>query len=187
MAEALTRTKLDIDAYIEGELNSDTRHEYLSGEVYAMVGASDAHNILALNLATALHTHLRGGPCRPFVTDMKVRVRVGEDDYFYYPDVMVACRPDDHARYYREQPILLVEVMSESTERIDRGEKLLAYRNIPALDEYLLLAQDSVAATLYRRTTDWGSIRLAAGDELVLASVGFRIPLATLYEGVPGL
>ncbi len=186
MAEALIERKLSIAEYIEGELRSDTRHEYLAGETYAMVGASDAHNIICLNLATALHAHLRGGSCRVFMADMKVRVRVGQDDYFYYPDLMVACRPEDNARYYREQPVLLVEVMSESTERIDRREKLFVYRDIPALEEYLLLAQDRVEATLHRRASDWGSRRLAAGDELVLACLDFRIALTTLYEGVAG-
>lgn len=187
MPEARSQPKLTIDAYIEGELRSETRHEYLAGETYAMVGASDAHNIVSGNLFAALHAHLRGGPCRVFTADMKVRVRVGEDDYFYYPDVMVACLPEDNARYYREQPVLIAEVMSESTERVDRREKLLVYRHIPALEEYLLLAQDTMDATLYRRAGDWGSRRHAAGDDLVLTCLNFRIPMKGLYEGVPGL
>jgi Uma2 family endonuclease len=187
MPEALFRPKLDIDAYLEGELRSDIRHEYLAGEVHALVGASDAHNIIAGNLYVALHTRLRAGPCRPFMADMKLRIRAGGDDYFYYPDVIVACRPDDNARYYREHPVLLVEVMSESTESIDRREKLVAYRNVPSLEEYLLLVHDRVEATLYRRAGGWGSLRFAAGDELQLASVDLTLPLAALYEGVPGL
>lgn len=187
MPEARDKPRLDIDAYIEGELRSEIRHEYLAGQVCAMVGASDTHNIIAGNLFSALHVHLRGGPCRAFMTDMKVRVRVGQDDYFYYPDLMVACSPEDSARYYRERPILIAEVTSESTERIDRREKLLAYRHIAALEEYLLLAQDRVAATLYRRADDWGSRQLAAGDELELACLDFEAALASLYEGAPGI
>jgi Uma2 family endonuclease len=187
MAKALIEPKASVAEYIEGELRSEVRHEYLAGETYAMVGASDAHNIVCLNLATVLHTHLRGGPCRVFMADMKLRVRAGQDEYFYYPDLMVACRPEDDARYYREQPILIVEVMSESTERIDRREKLLVYRDIPVLEEYLLLAQDRAEATLYRRADGWGSRRLAAGDELQLSSVDFSVPLRVLYEGVPGI
>lgn len=187
MAEAASRSRLEVETYLQGELNAEQRHEYLAGEVYAMVGASDAHNIITLNLASALHAHLKGGPCRAFMSDMKLRLRAGEEDYFYYPDVMVACQPGDAARYYREQPIFLAEVTSETTERIDRREKLFAYRGIAALEEYLLLAQDSVAATLYRRAAGWSAVRLGAQEELNLASLNLRLPLHALYDGVAGL
>lgn len=184
---ALTIPALDVGDYIQGELASDIRHEYVAGEAYAMVGASDRHNLICLNLASAMHTHLRGGPCRVFMADMKVRVKVALDDYFYYPDVMVACRPEDNARYWREQPSLLVEVMSDSTARLDRREKWLVYQHIDALVEYLLLEQDRPEATLYRRPEgqgDWTARHLGPGDDLELASVHLTLPLAQLYEGL---
>lgn len=174
---------LSVEAYLAGELSAEVRHEYLAGEVYAMTGASRSHNLIAGNLFAALHVHLRGGPCRVFMGDMKLRLRDAQDDYFYYPDLMVACRPEDKARYWCEQPKLIVEVLSESTERIDTREKLFAYRNIEALEEYALLAQDRREATLYRRAHGWGATRLRDEAELELESVGLRLPLAEVYEG----
>ena len=178
------KVPVSVETYLAGELNGEVRHEYLAGEVYAMTGASRPHNIISLNLAAALHAHLRGGPCRVFVNDMKLRLRDAQDDYFYYPDVMVACRPEDNARYWCEQPKLVVEVLSESTERVDTREKLFAYRIVAALEEYVLLAQDKPEATVYRRTAEgWVATRLAGADTLELASVDLRLPLAQVYEG----
>jgi Uma2 family endonuclease len=178
---------LAVEAYIEGELHSEVKHEYLAGEVYAMAGASAAHNLIAGNLFSALHRHLRGGPCRVFMSDMKVRIHHVREDYFYYPDVMVACRPEDNARYWREQPKLIVEVLSESTERVDTREKFFAYQTIADLEEYVVLEQDRRAATIYRRSGgDWTSLEAAGDDLLELASVGLRVGLAEIYEGVEG-
>jgi len=176
------KVPLSVEAYLEGEERAEVRHEYLAGEVYAMTGASAPHNIISGNLFAALHAHLRGDPCRVFMNDMKVRLALMREDYFYYPDVMVASLPADNARYWREQPKLIVEVLSESTERIDSREKLFAYRNIEALEEYVLLAQDRREATVYRRADGWGACRLGGDDLLELASVGLTVPLAQLYE-----
>jgi len=181
------RTPLTVEAYIEGELHAEVRHEYLAGEVYAMTGASAPHNVIAGNLFSALHAHLRGGPCRVFMSDMKVRIQDAGEDYFYYPDLMVACRAEDNARYWREQPTLIVEVLSESTERIDHREKRWAYQRIAALEEYVLLAQDRMEAEVYRRAEDWMPQRFAADDTLTLASVGLSLPMMQVYEGTAGL
>lgn len=178
------KTPLSVDAYIEGELHSEVKHEYLAGEVYAMSGASAAHNIIAGNLFSALHRHLRGGSCRVFMSDMKVRIQHAREDYFYYPDVMVACQPNDNARYWREQPKLIVEVLSESTERIDLREKFFAYQTLPALEEYMLLAQDKREATVFRRSEGWAAC-IVNGDALLeLTSVGLSVGLGEVYEGV---
>lgn len=177
------KTPLSVEAYLEGEQHSEVRHEYLAGEVYAMTGASAAHNIIALNLATALHAHLRGGPCRVFMSDMKLRLRHAQDDYFYYPDVMVACQPDDNARFWREQPKLVVEVLSDSTERIDSREKLFAYQHIEALEEYVLVAQDRREVTLYRKSDGWSACRPFGAEVIELVSVGLNLVMDTLYEG----
>jgi Uma2 family endonuclease len=175
---------LSVEEYLRGELASETRHEYIGGQVYAMVGASDAHNLIAMNLATALHGHLRGGPCQVFMADMKARVAIAGEDVFYYPDLLVSCRPDDRARYWRTHPCLIVEVLSETTARTDRREKLLAYREIDALEEYLLVDQDAPQVTLLRRADAWQPRRLDAADTLRLDSVGLEIPVAEIYEGV---
>jgi Uma2 family endonuclease len=178
---------LAVEDYIEGELHSEVKHEYLAGEVYAMAGASRAHNLITRNLGFALHRQLRGGPCQVFMSDMKVRLHHIRDDYFYYPDVMVACRPEDNARYWCEQPKLLIEVLSESTERVDTREKLFAYQTIADLVEYVVLAQDRREVIVYRRTAgEWISLKVAGEGELELASVGLVIGLAEIYEGVEG-
>lgn len=177
---------VSVEAYLEGEARAEIKHEYLAGELYAMTGASAPHNLIAGNLFSALHAHLRGGPCRVFMSDMKLRLRDALDDYFYYPDLMVTCRPEDNARYWREQPKLVLEVLSESTERIDSREKLFAYRQIAALEEYVLVAQDRREVTLFRRAEGWGALHLHGDAELELASLGLRLPLDQVYEGALG-
>lgn len=171
--------------YLEGEQASDIRHEYLGGEVHAMVGATDRHGLLTGNFFAALHQHLRHRPpCQVFASDMKVRLTIADDTYFYYPDILVSCRADDRQRLYREHPVVLVEVLSETTERTDRREKFFAYQTIASLREYVLVAQDQQQLTLYRRDKGWKMETLAAGDTLTLPSLEFSLPVAMLYEGV---
>lgn len=173
------------EAYLQSELVAEVKHEYIGGLVYAMVGVSDRHALLVMNLAAALHRHLRGGPCQVFASDMKLRLRLAQETVYYYPDILVSCQPDDRARYWREQPVVLVEVLAEATERIDRREKYLAYQTIASLQEYVLIAQDRVHVTLFRRSADWQPQFLGQGDVLRLDSLGFSQPVAELYEGVP--
>jgi Uma2 family endonuclease len=185
MAQTATcPTPIAVETYLQGELISEVRHEYIAGQVYAMTGVSTAHNLIACNLLASLHGHLRGGPCRVFMSDLKLHLRIAGEDIFYYPDLMVCCQADDRAPYWREQPCLIVEVASESTARIDRREKLLAYREIPALQDYLLVEQHAVGLTLFTRTAGWQPRTLGVGDTLHLASVGLSIPLADIYEGI---
>jgi Uma2 family endonuclease len=174
----------DVETYLQGELTSEVRHEYIAGQVYAMTGVSVAHNLIGLNLATALHAHLRGGPCRVFMSDLKLHLRIAGDDIFYYPDLMVCCQAEDRARYWREQPCLIVEIASASTARIDRREKFLAYREISSLDDYLLVEQDAVVLTLFNRSAGWQPKALGVEDTLNLASVGLTVPVAEIYQGV---
>ncbi len=118
------------------------RHEYLGGEVYAIAGASEEHNVVSMNLGTLLHFHLRGRrgcPCRTFMTDMKVRLEIVGDEVLYYPDLMVTCDPRDTDRYFKRYPSVLVEVLSADTERTDRREKLLSYLRIETLETYILV------------------------------------------------
>lgn len=180
---AKKREWMSEEAYLAREEGSEVRHEYLAGEIYAMSGASARHNIICGNLFAALHRHLAGGPCRVFMSDVKVRVQVQEEVYYYYPDVMVACRPEDDAPYHREQPCVLVEVMSEGTERIDRREKFFIYREIPALEEYVLIGQDKPEVIVYRRAEGWARECPAVDGTLRLKSLSFSMPVAALYAG----
>ena len=175
---------LSVEDYLTGEEGGEQRHEYIGGEVYAMVGTSDRHNLIALNLATVLRPHVRGTPCRLFMSDMKVRLRVASDDAFYYPDLMLACDPDDRATYYRTHPCLIVEVLSDTTERIDRREKLLAYTSIDSLQEYVLLSQNRIEAELHRRADGWRAQVISSGD-VRFQCLGLTVPLTTIYEDVP--
>ena len=176
---------LTVDDYLEGEPLSEVRHEYIGGVVYAMAGASDEHNAICLNLATALHPHLRGKTCRVFMTDAKVRLRIAADDLFYYPDLMIACDPRDTDRYFKRFPRVLIEVLSETTERTDRREKFLSYTQIETLEEYVLVAQDRMEVTLFRRANRWQPEILTRAEALLrLASIDFSLPLAGIYEGV---
>ena len=164
MANPQSQSPISIEAYLEGEKHGDVRHEYLAGQIYAMVGASDRHNLIAGNLFAALHQTTRGGPCQVFMSDMKLRIDTAGETYFYYPDLMVCCDPDDRARYWRTRPKLIVEVLSESTERIDRREKRLAYIQLDSLNHYLLVEQEFPSLTLYSRDDGWRPQRLEAGD-----------------------
>lgn len=175
---------ITVDEYIEGELQSEVRHEYIGGQVYAMSGGSEAHNVLSGNLYAALRQHFRGKPCKVFMADMKLRLSIAEDDIFYYPDLLVTCDPSDDAKYYKTKPTVLVEVLSPSTERLDRREKFLSYQRLSSLEEYVLVDQEEMRVTLFRKVNQWKPEHLKVGDRLALSSVDFEQSLADLYEDV---
>src|SRR6266536_6049488 len=147
--------RVGVEDYLTGERDSPVRHEYVGGAVYAMAGASDEHIALCMNLAFALRSQLRGKPCRVQMSEGKARLRVAEEEIFYYPDVMVAGDPRDTGRYFKRYPRVLIEVLSETTERIDPREKFLSYRQIETLEEYVLVAQDKMEVTVFRREFQW--------------------------------
>ena len=184
MSQPAQHRRISVEAYLTDEQGADIRHEFIGGRLYAMVGASDRHNLVAGNVFVAVHQHLRGSPCQVFMSDMKVRMRLGNDDIFYYPDVVVSCAEDDREPYFRGQPCLIVEVLSDATERVDRHEKLLAYTRIESLETYVLLAQDQAEATLYRRSTDWTAEQVTAEGILPLDCVGLDLSMTSVYEGV---
>jgi Uma2 family endonuclease len=180
---------ISVDDYLAGELESPIKHEYIGGVVYAMAGARNAHNIIATNTLGALHSRLRGRPCRPFNSDTKIRVRLPTHWRFYYPDASVICRPNSQVDSFQDEPVVIVEVLSKATRRIDGGEKKDAYLTIGSLSAYVLLEQDTVAAVVYRRT-EQGFIReVLRGVEAVLPlpEIGIELPLAEIYDGVETL
>ena len=175
------------DEYLEGERSAEVRHEYVDGHVYAMAGASDDHNRIAGNIFAELRERLRGHRCEPFINDMKVKIPPAFADVYYYPDVLVACDPTDNARYFRERPTVLIEVLSPETERTDRREKAIAYRQIPTVEAYVLVEQERMAATILRRTEPgWQSeVIEKRGSILKLPGIGVEIPLERIYERTP--
>lgn len=141
--------------YLEGEKLSDIRHEYINGHVYAMAGESKTHNEIVGNLYMLLRQHLRGSDCRVFIENVKTHVQHLKDKKYFYPDVQVTCESEDNSEYYEDNPKLIIEVLSPSTERRDRSEKFSTYRKIPILLEYVLVAQDIQRVEVYRRSTSW--------------------------------
>lgn len=175
--------KLTIDAYLKGELDSDVRHEFYDGQVYAMAGAGRQHNIISLNIATLLRQKTSGTDCSSFLADMKLYI--SELDRFYYPDILLSCDKDDNHEYYCEKPCLIVEVLSPSTEGTDRREKLHAYQSIPSLKEYIMVSQEEQKLELYRRDGDhWQYYLLDKNDTLELECLDLVITMAEVYEDV---
>jgi Uma2 family endonuclease len=177
---------LSVDQYLEFEAESEHRHEYIDGIVYAMAGASEKHELIKGNLFAAIHGHLRGGPCKAYSSDFKVRLQIDRRDLFYYPDVMVACGREGGASRYLHYPKLIVEVLSGSTESIDRREKFLSYKQIGTLEEYALVSQEAAQITISRRAANWVPQMHTGPDEIAaFQSIGLALPLAQIYEGVP--
>ena len=172
------------EEYLEGERSAEVRHEYVDGHVYAMAGASDDHNRIAGNIFAELRERLRGHRCEPFINDMKVKIPPAFADGYYYPDVLFACDPTDNARYFRERPTVIIEVLSPETERTDRREKAIAYRQIPTVEACVLVEQERMAGTILRRTEPgWPSdVIEAPGAILKLPGIGVEIPLERIYE-----
>lgn len=191
MAIALIKPRLSPAEYLEIERGAETRSEYIEGEMYAMSGASYAHNVIVTNLAASLHASLKGGPCRAVVSDMRVKDDASE--LYTYPDVVVVCgKPRFEEPAYLDtltNPTLLIEVLSPSTERHDRGLKFAYYRTIPSLREVLFVAQDRPIVEQYTRGEgeDW-LLHAVQGLEatIQLASVDARLSLAELFEGALG-
>lgn len=165
---------------IENDNNTETRHEYVNGLVYAMTGASRNHNRVVRRLMTRLDLHLQGTRCEPFQSDMKVKIKRGDDVRFYYPDLQVACE-EEADRYYNEQPCLIVEVLSDSTQRTDRTEKLIAYQTIECLQEYVLLSQDAPYLEIYRRKNDWQRESFKEKQSVTLESIDLTLAVEVLY------
>lgn len=191
MTTALQRpSPISVADYLAGEQHTDIKHEYLAGDLVAMGGASRAHGLIAGSLLTLLLPHARLKGCQLFLADMKVRIDHEGDSWFYYPDLVLSCDPADRDPLFVSNPCLLVEVLSPSTEQTDAREKLLAYRLLPGLREYLLLRQDRLEAVLYQKNTEgrWQQLRLAEpAQALPLHCLPAAPTLAEIYADVPEL
>ncbi len=173
---------LSVEDYLAGEEISDIKYEYVEGQVYAMAGAKINHNKIVRNMSSLLWNHLRHEPCEPLSGDMLVKT-LGKR--FRYPDVVVVCDDDpSEDERVRESPILIIEVLSKSTRKKDKGEKRLEYLAIPSLLEYVLIEQDFAEVEVQRRSANWQSAYYFLGDEVVLESVNATLPVETIYERV---
>lgn len=171
--------------YLAFEESSAVRHEFVAGEIRATGGASRAHNKISGNIFAHLHAKLRGGPCEVFMNDFKVRLEVAREEFFYYPDVVVSCHLRDIEKYFLRSPTLVVEVLSPSTETIDRREKHTHYRQAPTLEEYVLVAQDRCEVTVFRRALGWqGEVFTSSEATVEFRSVKQALTITEIYDGV---
>lgn len=171
------------DEYLAGEAVSEVKHEFIGGQGYAMTGASDRHGLIANALAFALTPAVRRKQCQLFIADMKLRLEIGDETVFYYPDLLVSCNAKDREKFFRSAPCLIIEILSESTARIDRREKLLAYQTIPSLQSYLLVEQERRHVELYRRATGWQAERYNDGV-LPMECLDTSLSLDDIYADV---
>jgi Uma2 family endonuclease len=176
------------EEYLLLERASETKHEYYAGEMFAMGGASRAHVLIVGNLIASLTIQLRGKPCEVLGTDM--RVKVNSTGLYTYPDISVACgdiKFEDRNLDTLLNPLVIMEVLSPSTEAYDRGKKFEKYRQLESLQEYLLVAQDRAHVEHYRRQND-GKWELSEASDLdsslLLPSIECQILLRDVYDKV---
>jgi Uma2 family endonuclease len=186
MTAAKKLNLVSVEEYLAGELASDVRHEYVGGCVYAMAGAKNVHNAVVTTLQGLLFAALRGNRCQPFNSDTKVRIRMPTQTRFYYPDVMVVCDANSPEDSFQDQPVLIAEVISESTRRTDEGEKLDAYMSVASLNTYLVVETDQPRIVVHRRTPRGFEAELYEGLDAVIPITDLEIdlPLAEVYERV---
>lgn len=181
MSEAFAYSRIPVADYLRAERTATVRHEYVDGEVFAMVGASRRHNTIVLNLVEALRPTTRERGCAVYAGDVKVRVEAA--NAFYYPDLVVICAAGDDDPYVVHAPSLIVEVLSESTEAIDRREKRLNYQRIPSLTDLVLVAQDARRIDHYRRGPGGWDHMVHTGGAAPLDGLGAAVTVDAVYAG----
>ena len=182
----LPESYLTPEQYLEIERRAETKSEYFNGEMFAMSGARFPHVVITVNASRELGNQLRRSPCRPLSNDM--RVRVSPAGLYTYPDISVVCGDPQFLDENLDtllNPTVIVEVLSESTEAYDRGQKFELYRSLESLSEYLLISSRRISAELFTRQADgrWMlTAKTSLEDTIELQSIGCRLALADLYE-----
>ena len=173
--------------YLDLERKSELRSEYIAGRIYVMSGASERHNLIAGNLHALIWNQIRGRDCRAYMADM--RVKVAPTGMYTYPDVIALCgerRFEDGHVDTLLNPAVIVEVLSESTEAYDRGEKFAHYRRLDSLREYVLVAQDKIRVEHYQREGEnWILSEISGpGGTLHLSTIDCHVGIGEVYENV---
>jgi len=185
IAEAQYPQKMTPEEYLAWEDQQEFRHEYIDGEILAMTGSTLPHNDIALNFYRALYPHLRSRGCRVNVSDVKVQAN--QNSRYFYPDLVISCDPEDlQSRRFINHPKVIIEVLSPSTASYNRGDKFKYYRQIPSLQEYVLVDTEEIAIEVYGRGEGkmWRYYAYGTGDAIALTSIEFECPIELLYEGV---
>ncbi len=174
---------LTVEEYLRLEEDSAFRHEYVAGELYALVSATRRHDLIAGNIYARLLSSVGAGPCQVYRSDVKLRVG---DDAVYYPDVQVVCDPTDVEETYTRLPCVVVEVLSPSTEAIDRREKRLAYRRIATLRAYVIVYRDEMRVMRHWRDAEgaWWDAEVAGDGRVPFPCPEVEMALGEIYEGV---
>ncbi len=168
--------------YLKSELTCEEKHELIDGQVYAMAGASENHARISGNIYSEFRNYLKDKSCEAFMSDMKVKTSAGN---FRYPDCMVVCGEDNNNdHYYKTNPVILVEVLSRSTRKTDKKEKLLEYINIQSLLEYVIIEQDYVDIEVLRRREAWVSKHYFLGDKITFESIELTLSVEEIYHRV---
>jgi Uma2 family endonuclease len=178
------RILMTAEEYLAWEPTQEGRHEYWDGEVVAMSGGTRNHNRVSGNFFNLLDTALADRPCDVYIVDVKVQIKPGRK--YFYPDVVVTCDQRDRDAQIVQFPCLIVEVLSPSTEAIDRGAKFAKYRQLSTLQEYILVQVEQPGVEVFRRNErdQWVLSEYAVGDRLYLESVGVDLAIADLYRQV---
>lgn len=178
------------EQYLAAERFSDVKHEYVAGKVYAMAGTTADHERIASNIVRELGNRLRGRKCEVFSSNLRVRIRQpGRKEFYYHPDALVDCTGLPGRAIYAEAPVVIFEVLSPETERVDVGEKLACYRSLPSLCVYAMVNQINAAITIHRRNGDeWDTEFLGRVDAILeLPEIECSLPLSAIYERVGGI
>jgi Uma2 family endonuclease len=188
MASALRKIdqRISEEAYFELEKKTDTRHEFIDGDVYAMVGGSFNHGTLIGNIAGEIRNHLKGKPCRVFSegTKLKVPNTHSSESRYFYPDVVVDCSIEKADGQMLTTPVLVVEVLSASTHKYDETTKFQIYASIPTLQEYILVEQSSSRIEIQRRRTNWAIEKFFLGDSITFESIALTLTVEEIYDRV---
>jgi len=187
MSTARNFESLSVEDYLVGELESDVKYEYVNGRVYAMAGGKNIHHRIASRVLGILYQDLKDSECEAYNSDAKVRVQTQSRTYFYYPDVMVVCESNSDDDTYQDRPVVIVEVISESTPRIDEGEKADHYLSIASLQAYILLEQSAAAARVFLRN-DRGqfeeSVFTQPDSVITIDALNLQLSLGEIYASI---
>lgn len=180
--------RLTVEEYLALEENSPIKHEYMDGNVFAMAATTDSHNLIAGNLYALTRRHLRGSDCRVYFADLKVRL--DQNNRFYYPDLLVTCDPQDNeTSTYKRFPKLIIEVLADGTEAFDRGDKFNDYQTLDSLKEYMLVNSKRRRVEIFQRQEKGGwqyeSHDSPPSSQVHLKSIDLSVAIADLYEDVP--
>lgn len=186
MSSAARNLPITAAEYLEGELRSEIRHEFVDGRIYAMSGVSFRHHEICGDTYTTIRDHLRGGPCRVFMGAVKVQTADDLGESYYYPDVFATSEAIDDRAYLARSPKLIIEVLSESTSRFDRGDKLATYKRMPSVEEIVYIEQDWPEIYIVRRSDRWKKHIYTQFDSLIhLESIDLTLPVSAFYRSAP--